>query len=136
MSEIQGKVIELQSALLEAQNCALTATASQFELQEKVRVLEAKLKERADWEIQKNRYKLVTPWRGPAQAYALKESHSDEEEPHIVCSTCFHNEEKVILNPIVDKDGIIQMVCPKCKAKMDTGLRGIGRTKYAEGYTK
>ncbi len=30
MSEVQGKVIELQSALLEAQNCALSATASQF----------------------------------------------------------------------------------------------------------
>ena len=136
MSEVQSKVIELQSALLEAQNCALTATASQFELQEKVRELEAKLKARGDWEEQKIRYQLVSPWKGPAQTYALKKSHSNGEQPHLVCSSCFHNEEKVILNPVKNKTGWIQMVCPKCKSVMDTGYRGIGGPKYAEEYAK
>ncbi len=98
MSEVQGKVIELQSALLEAQNCALTATASQFELQEKVRDLEAKLNERGNWEKQKERYQLVSPWQGPAQTYALKQSQSNGEEPHLVCSVCFHNKESMTPN--------------------------------------
>ena len=136
MSEVQGKVIELQSALLEAQNCALTATTSQFELQERVRELEAKLKERGDWKEQKDRYQLVSPWRGPAQTYALKELDSNGEEPHLICSSCFHNEEKVILNPVKNKSGFIQMVCPKCKSAMDTGYRGIGGPKYAGEYAK
>jgi len=136
MSEVQGKVIELQSALLEAQNCALTATALQFELQEKVRELEAKLKKKGDWEDQKARYQLVCPWENPAQAYALKESHSNGEEPHLLCASCFHNEEKVILNPVKSKTNWVQMICPKCKAVMDTGYRGIGSPQYAEKYKK
>ena len=70
MSEVQAKVIELQSALLEAQNAALSATASQFELRERIRELEAELKDRGDWTKEKSRYQLVSPWRGPAQAYA------------------------------------------------------------------
>lgn len=136
MTEVQGKVIELQSALLEAQNCALTATASQFELQEKVRELEAKLKERDDWEKEKSRYQLVSPWQGPAKTYALRESHSNGEEPHLVCSSCFHKKEKVILNPIKNKEGWVQMVCPVCRSVMDTGYRGISSPSYAEKYVK
>lgn len=34
ITEVQSKVIELQTALLEAQDCALSATSAQFELQE------------------------------------------------------------------------------------------------------
>ena len=49
MADVQGKVIELQSALLEAQNGALSATKAQFELQERVRELEALLKDKSDW---------------------------------------------------------------------------------------
>lgn len=134
MAEVQGKVIELQSALLEAQNCALSATTAQFELQERIRVLETQLKEEDDWEPQKARYRLVNPWRGPAQTYALRREKADGEEPHFVCATCFHNGKRVILNPIKNKEGWIQMVCPSCKATMDTGLRGIGAPQYAEEY--
>lgn len=100
MSEVQAKVIELQSALLEAQNSALSATASQFELQERVRELEAQLQDKGDWSKEKERYQLVNPWRGPAQAFALKESHSNGEKPHLMCASCFHKEAKEILNTI------------------------------------
>lgn len=136
MSEVQGKVIELQSALLEAQNCALMATTSQFELQEKIRELEAKLNEKGNWVKEKARYQLVSPWRGPAQTYALKQSEANGEEPHLVCSSCFNKEAKEILNPLKNKDGWLQMVCPRCKSTMDTGYRGIGGPKYAEEYAK
>lgn len=136
MSEVQDKVTELQSALLEAQNCALTATASQFELQNKIRELENRLSEKENWHNQAVRYQLVSPWRGPAQAYALKMSHSHGEVPHLVCSSCFHQEQKVILNPVKNKEGFVQMVCPSCKSTMDTGFRGIGSPKYAEEYGK
>lgn len=134
MSEVQAKVIELQSALLEAQNAALSATASQFELQERIRELEAQLKDKGDWVVEKSRYQLVSPWRGPAQAYALKESRSEGEPPHLLCPSCFHKESKEVLNPIKNKQGWIQMVCPKCRSTMDTSYRGIGEPEYAENY--
>ena len=130
------KVIDLQGALLEAQNCALSATASQFELQQKVWELETKLKERGSWEVEKGRYQLVSPWRNSAKTYALKESQSHGEEPHLLCASCFHREVKEILNPIKSKEGWIQMVCPKCRSTMDTGFRGIGSPTYAERYAK
>lgn len=89
MADVQGKVIELQSALLEAQNNALSATTAQFELQERIRELETQLKGRSDWDAQKSRYALVNPWQGPAQTYALKRSEAQGEEPHFACANCF-----------------------------------------------
>lgn len=134
MADVQSKVIELQSALLEAQNCALSAITAQFELQEKIRALEAQLKEKEDWEAQKVRYQLVNPWRGPAQIYVLKRAASNGEGPHFICANCFHNGKRVILNPIKNREGFVQIVCPSCKAVMDTGYRGISEPKYAEEY--
>ena len=106
-AEIQSKVIELQSALLEAQKSALSATTAQFELQEKVKDLETQLKAVGDWENQKRRYALIAPWRGAAQAYALKRAYAKGEEPHLLCANCFHNAKRVILNPI-KKDSLVR----------------------------
>ena len=130
-TEIQDKVTKLQSALMEAQNSAVAATTAQLELQEKVRTLEEQLRAANEWGDQESRYSLVCPWKGPAQVYALKRSASEGENPHFLCSNCFHNKRKVILNPS-KKDGWILMVCPSCRATIYTGYRGIGPSQYAE----
>lgn len=130
-AEIQGKVIDIQRALLAAQSSALEATRAQFELQERVRELESQLKSVGDWEKQEPRYALASPWRGAAQVYALKTSHAQGEEPHYLCTNCFHNRKRVILNP-APKDGWVFMTCPACKSTTSTGYRGIGAPKYAE----
>ena len=132
--EIQDKVIELQAALLKAQTSAISATTAQFELQEKVRKLEETDKIRPmNGGDQERRYSLVCPWKGPAQVYALKKSDSEGEEPHFLCSNCFHNKRKVILNPM-KRDGWMLMACPSCKATIDTGYRGVGPPQYSEKY--
>ena len=123
-TEIQDKVIKLQSALMASRNSAL-------ELQEKVRTLEEQLRAANEWGDQESRYSLVCPWKSPAQVYALKRSASEGENPHFLCSNCFHNKRKVILNPS-KKDGWILMACPSCGATIDTGYRGIGPPQYAE----
>jgi len=133
--EIQGKVIELQGALMEAQTAAISATTAQFELQERIRALEEELRAANDWGGQECRYVLVCPWGGPAQVYALKRSASEGEEPHFLCSHCFHDRKRVILNPGKRGSWVI-MVCPSCKASVDTDYRGIGSPKYAEEYAK
>ncbi len=81
-AEVQGNVIELQSALMSAQSCPLEATTSQYTLQDRVRDLESRVRDFQDWSEQKARYALVCPWRGPAQVYALKKEHADGEPPH------------------------------------------------------
>lgn len=133
-AEVQAKVIELQSALLEAQNSALAATAAQFTLIERVETLEQQLKQRESWTDVRRMYRLVNPWRGAAQAYALKRDAADGEQPHLLCANCFQNARRSPLNPVNDKNHFVQMVCPTCRASMETGLRGIGPAKYAEEY--
>lgn len=130
-AEVQSKVIEIQRALLAAQSSALEATNAQFELQERVRQLEAQVQGFEDWGEQEQRYALANPWRGPAQVYALKKEKAEGEEAHFLCTNCFHNRKRVILNP-ASKDGWIYMTCPACKATTATGYRGVGAPKYAE----
>ena len=129
--EIQDKVIELQAALLKAQTSAISATTAQFELQEKVRKLEEQIKSTDEWGDQERRYSLVCPWKGPAQVYALKKSDSEGEEPHFLCTNCFHIKRKVILNPKIIGSRML-LICPSCKATNETRFRGIGRPHYAE----
>jgi len=114
-AEVQVKVSELQGALLEAQTGALAATTAQFELQERIRELGEKVPELSIWKVEKECYSLVAPWRGAAQAYALKEACAEGEAPHLLCTHCFQSAKKVILNP-VNKDGRALLYCPSCKA--------------------
>ena len=130
-AEVQSKVIEIQSALLSAQSSALEATNAQFSLKERVRELEAQIKSYEDWGNQQQRYLLANPWRGAAQVYALKKVHAEGEEPNFLCTNCFHNKKRVILNPSI-KDGLVYMMCPTCKSACATGFRAIGAPKYAE----
>ena len=134
--EIQGKVIELQTALLEVHTNAISATTAQFELLERVRTLEEQLKAFNDWDEQGPRYALVCPWEGNvAQVYALRKASSAGEVAHFLCPNCFHKRQRVILNPVfVTANRWVSLACPSCKASIDTNWRAIGAHKYAEEY--
>jgi hypothetical protein len=131
-AEVQSKVIDIQRALLAAQANALEATAAQATLQERVRDLEAVIKSFEDWGKQEQRYALVSPWGGPAQLYALKKEHAQGEAAHYLCTNCFHNRKRVIVNPTSNKEGWVYMTCPSCQGTSATGYRGVGAPKYAE----
>ena len=133
-TETESKVTELQAALLETQILAISATNAQVELQKKVGELEEQLKAANEWGEQESRYALVSPWRSPAQVYALKEeSASEEEAPHFLCPHCFHNRKRVILNP-TKPDHRTSVVCPSCTATVYTDERWPAAAKYAEEY--
>ena len=142
--EAKGQLSELQTALLEVQVNAISATTAQFELleqvralEEQVRALEEQLKAFNDWDEQGQRYTLVCPWEDAAQVYALRKASSDGERPHFLCSNCFHKKQRVILNQVFKTaNRYVSLVCPSCKASIDTSLRGIGAPKYAEEYER
>ena len=96
ISDIRAKVIELQSAILSAQSSALEANANQSALVEKIRTLEEEIAQIKAWGREKQRYKLISPWNG-AFVYSLKESMSKSEPPHWICTSCYENGEKSIL---------------------------------------
>lgn len=137
MAEVQGKVIEIQSALLEAQGSAIAATSAQFELLEKVRALETELKAATAWSGETDRYALVSPFGNGGAVFALKSSAANGESPHLLCPNCFSGRRRSFLAPTREnKDGWIALSCSACRFSMGTGFRGIGDPKYAEDYAK
>ena len=82
MSEVQGKVIELQSAILAAQSSALSANADQAAMVDEIRLLKEEIARVKAWKAQKQRYQLEAIWENAALVYALKKSVSGSEPPH------------------------------------------------------
>lgn len=130
LSEVQGKVIELQSAILSAQGNALSANADQSAMVEEIRALKEEIARVKAWDTQKQRYKLVQPWSAGV-AYALKESMSNSEPPHLICTNCYESGRKSILNPVEDSQKWVHYACPVCKAQIPTGYRGGVTPQYA-----
>ncbi|NOI32209.1 hypothetical protein [Vibrio coralliilyticus] len=131
----KGSTIEAQEQIMSLREGALELQEENHELKERVRELELVVKNNENWDMEKKRYMLVNPWRGPAQVYALKESESQGERPHFICTNCFHQSQKAILSPVVDK-GDTLMNCPRCKASLNTGFSRIGPAIYAEKINK
>lgn len=130
LAEVQAKVIDLQSAILSAQSSALAANADQSAMVEEIRALKEEIARVKAWDTQKQRYKLVQPWSAGV-AYALKESMSNTEPPHLICTNCYESGRKSILNPVADSHGWIFYACPVCKSQVPTGYRGGVIPQYA-----
>lgn len=132
LADVQSKVIELQSAILAAQSSALSANADQAAMATEIHALKEDLIRAKGWEEQKLRYQLVQLWGGAAVAFALKKSQSKGEPPHWLCTKCYEDGQRMILNPRSTKEGFIYLACPTCKAEIHSGYRGIGGATYAE----
>src|SRR5262245_28439080 len=93
VSDTSGRLFAVQSALLA--------------LQQENAELGVKLARMQDWETQKKRYKLATPFPG-CMVYALQKSMSDGEVAHYLCASCYQRGEKSLLqgrNPVQPKPG-------------------------------
>jgi rubrerythrin len=132
LSDVQGKVIELQSAILAAQSNALSANADQAAMVEEIRTLKEEIALVKAWEAQKQRYQLTQFRNGPGVVYALKESMSNSEPAHWICTKCYEEGKRMILQPAT-VNGFIHIVCPSCKLDISTGMRGISPPEYANG---
>lgn len=133
LTDVQGKVIELQSAILSAQSSALSANAEQSAMVEEIRRLKEEIASVKAWESEKQRYKLTNPWEeeGGGVAYALKKSMANSEPAHLICTKCYEDGRKSILNPFKNDKGFIVYGCPICKAQIPTGWRGGAMPEYA-----
>ena len=133
--ETHEKVANLQGSLIENQLFSIALVESHHKLAKRVEELEDLLKKANDWGDQEKRYTLICPWHNLAQVYALKGEHSNEESPHFVCTNCFHNKKRVILGHVISARGFARLICPSCRASIDTGYRHHGAPKYAEEYS-
>jgi aspartate oxidase len=132
LAENQGKVIELNEAILSAQSSALTAQSEHFTMVQRVRDLEEEIARIKAWEEEKKRYQMVNPWQGSTfLVYALKESRKESEPPHWICTKCYDDGRRTILQPHLDKVGYWLLVCPTCHAEINSGIRGTHKPEYA-----
>jgi hypothetical protein len=131
MSDVQGKAIELQQIILSAQSGALAAQSQHFTLLDQIRELEKELARVKAWEEQKQRYALVSPFRG-AVTYALKKESSGSEPPHWICANCYENGKKTILHASKTADGWATMACTVCKTHITSRFRNAPQLTYAE----
>lgn len=131
MTDVQGKVIELQQAILAAQSSAMTANAEQFAALEELRKLKEELEKTKGWELEKSRYRLFQGSSGGV-VYAVRQSCQKENEPpHYLCANCFEQGRKSILNNHTGSTGFNNWLCPVCKAQFPTGFRGNSTGKFA-----
>lgn len=120
---VQGKVFELQRAIINAQQSVFAANEERTALIERVRELEADIARLEAWETEKQRYELKALSTG-SFAYALKADAHDSEPPHYICQACYESCKKRILqikpSGVAGKRlGIPDMyVCPECKAEI------------------
>ena len=127
ISEVQGKVVELQSAILSAQSSALSANAAQATMVEEIRTLKEEIARIKAWESEKKRYQLISPWNGTV-VYALKKSMSNTEPPHWICTNCYENGRKRILNQHHKPSSFIEFICPVCKIPIQP------HNRYSQGF--
>lgn len=132
ITDVQTKAIDLQSAILSAQSNALAANSDQAAMVEQIRTLKVEVACVKAWEVQKQRYQLTQFMNGTGVVYTLKESMSNAEPPHWICTKCYEEGKRMILQPATN-NGFIHIVCPSCKLDISIGMRGMGVPEYANG---
>jgi hypothetical protein len=127
VSDIQSISIELRDNILSAQSATLTAQSEQAAMVQRIRDLEEEITRVKAWKEEKQRYQLVAPWIG-AVTYALKEECSESEPPHWICTKCYEEGRKSILNQHKKHSGFVEFFCPVCKNTIEPISR------YSKGF--
>ena len=114
-----AQLIEFQNAIIGFQSLIATVQQENASLIQQKRDAEEELKRMEDWETEKQRYKLATPYSG-VTVYALQQAMSNGEPPHYICANCFQNRKKSILANSTAKDGFIAIICAACRFTAQT----------------
>ena len=107
------------AAVIELQEKIFAAHVQQTTLVERVRELEEQMAHFEAWDAEKQKYELKQVYSG-AFAYVLKPKAGGGEPPHWLCTTCYQNNKKAILQAqgrAPDKTFEIYG-CPQCKSTM------------------
>jgi hypothetical protein len=120
----QGKVFELQRAIIDAQQSVFAANAERTALIEEVREAKAQIACLEAWEAEKQRYELKDVGCG-SLAYVVKENMRNGEPLHQICAACYQRTRKSILQPRINHPDII-LFCSECKTDLFVGPSGGG----------
>lgn len=114
----QGKMLEFQSKIIDANNAAFAAQDERSALLEEIGELKKQVAEFEAWESEKQRYQLHKIAPG-SYAYLLKRPMANGEPCHALCTSCYDKGIKSTLqsngSPFINKHLIS---CPTCRMKI------------------
>ena len=113
----QSKMIEFQSAILDAQNAAFAANDERATLVQRIGKLEKEIADFKAWEAEAKRYQL-TEVATRVFAYALKPEAQGAEPPHWICPGCYQKHQKSILQGFESGAFGWSHACPSCKLEV------------------
>lgn len=101
-SLIQGKVVELNAKIIEAQESIFAVNNERTMLIQKVSEFEKRIIQLEAWETEKQKYELInispTPQFGDESFVYLRKQDVDPAElSHKICANCYHRGQKSIL---------------------------------------
>jgi hypothetical protein len=112
-----GAVIELQEQILAAQEQQSTLIDRIHTLEEEVAHLKA-------WDGEKKRYELKDVYSGGAIVYSLKPEERDGEPPHWLCTNCYQQHQKSILQRAEHSGATWAFRCPRCHSAVHAAWEG------------
>jgi hypothetical protein len=116
----QEEISKLHEIIVSAQQSAITANLSQLEIIQQNRALEEKLAQFERWDHEKTRYQLrdVNPGRGSVFVWALKPGVQDDEPFHVLCTRCFEQRRRSIIQGTADLRKAQRVhICLECKSE-------------------
>jgi hypothetical protein len=127
---IDEKLVEINGIVLAATQYALAAHAAQSECADRVRGLEAQIREYETWAAEQEKYELaeISP---RVFAYARKEAMRGTEPMHWLCAGCFQQRKKSILQSEGVSWEIEPFSCSTCKAEIKIVRAGQGGPNIA-----
>ena len=120
-SEAVKLAADLRDVAIEALDSKMRAQEALSQLQARNRELEEEVLRIADWELEKVRYKLKTVSPGTT-TYVLDAVREGGEPPHWICTNCYQDSRKSILQYAGREQNAQPMasvwVCPRCTGKI------------------
>ena len=118
-------VLDLTSAVLDAQDHAMAARQAQFDLMRRNDELERELQANRDRNTERDKYEIINVGDQGAYVYASKRDSMPDVIPHWLCQPCFDASTKSLLQfkGIVPRDGkrngIALWRCPVCNVHVN-----------------
>lgn len=111
---MRSKIIEMQGLIMDAQAGAIAAREAHAEQIDRIRALEAEVRDFKTRQAEIERYELKDLGWG-AFAYMLKPDARGSEPPHWACANCYKKCEIAILQHTVVRNLGTKWECPSCK---------------------
>ena len=121
LKDINGAAIR-NTAIIELQETIFTAREQHAALTERVSELKKEVTHLKAWDAEKEKYELIEVSTG-AFTYMLKPDARGSEPPHWLCTTCYQDHKKSIIQGMGKKPGNRDEKiyrCPSCKAEFMT----------------